>query len=70
VFTNQIILEEPVETWPLVDCMISFFSGRFPLDKAIQYTKLHPEVYLVNDLGLYFTHLREAETALQSDDRL
>lgn len=60
VFTNQVLLEvrtysshnfkEPIESWPQVNCLISFFSGRFPLDKAIAYTKLYPNTFVINDL--------------------
>ena len=49
-FGNNMILDEPVENWPVVDSLISFFSAGFPLEKALEYTKLHPQVRLVNDL--------------------
>jgi len=40
VFPEEVILNEPIEDWPKVECLISFASGGFPLDKAIAYCKL------------------------------
>lgn len=51
VFQESMILEEPVESWPLCDCMIAFFSTGFPLEKAEAYSDLH-KPYVVNDLHL------------------
>uniref|UniRef100_A0A673I7V5 Inositol hexakisphosphate and diphosphoinositol-pentakisphosphate kinase n=1 Tax=Sinocyclocheilus rhinocerous TaxID=307959 RepID=A0A673I7V5_9TELE len=39
-FEEEVILNEPVENWPLCDCLISFHSKGFPLDKAVAYKKL------------------------------
>jgi inositol hexakisphosphate/diphosphoinositol-pentakisphosphate kinase len=36
-FTQKVILEDPVDNWPEVDCLIAFFSTGFPLLKAIEY---------------------------------
>lgn len=47
----QVLLDEPPESWPVVDVLISFFSDGFPLDKAIAYVDLRRPV-LVNDLRL------------------
>ena len=49
VFPDDVIMSEPVENWPIVDCLISFFSRGFPLDKAIDYVKLRQPV-LLNDM--------------------
>ncbi|KAK0426672.1 hypothetical protein QR680_009837 [Steinernema hermaphroditum] len=49
VFPEEVILQEPVEKWPLCDCLISFHSSEFPLDKAIEYERLR-RPYVINDL--------------------
>uniref|UniRef100_A0A0R3RT95 Inositol hexakisphosphate and diphosphoinositol-pentakisphosphate kinase n=1 Tax=Elaeophora elaphi TaxID=1147741 RepID=A0A0R3RT95_9BILA len=49
VFPEEVILNEPVERWPLCDCLISFHATDFPLHKAIEYERLrHP--YVINDI--------------------
>lgn len=48
---GKVLLDEPPESWPVVDVLISFFSDGFPLDKAIAYADLRRPV-LVNDLRL------------------
>ncbi|PWN34277.1 putative VIP1-actin cytoskeleton organization and biogenesis-related protein [Meira miltonrushii] len=50
-FGDKVLLDEPPESWPVVDVLISFFSDGFPLDKAIAYADLRKPV-LVNDLRL------------------
>ncbi|RZF35061.1 hypothetical protein LSTR_LSTR009653 [Laodelphax striatellus] len=52
VFSEE-ILEYPVEDWPLCDCLISFHSAGFPLDKAIQYTELR-KPFTINNLQLQY----------------
>jgi hypothetical protein len=32
--------QEPVEKWPICDCLIAFHSRGFPLQKSIAYAKL------------------------------
>ncbi|SJX66628.1 probable VIP1-actin cytoskeleton organization and biogenesis-related protein [Sporisorium reilianum f. sp. reilianum] len=51
IFGEKVILDEPVQDWPIVDVLISFFSTGFPLEKAISYADLRKPV-LVNDLRL------------------
>eukprot|EP00111_Clytia_hemisphaerica_P022097 TCONS_00064931-protein len=53
IFTDELVLREPVENWPIVDCLISFYSKGFPLDKAIAYAKLR-EPLVINDLEIQY----------------
>ena len=43
------ILNEPPESWPVCDALLSFFSAGFPLEKAIAYAKLR-KPFVINDL--------------------
>uniref|UniRef100_A0A0P4W694 Inositol hexakisphosphate and diphosphoinositol-pentakisphosphate kinase n=1 Tax=Scylla olivacea TaxID=85551 RepID=A0A0P4W694_SCYOL len=49
IFPEEVILKEPVDKWPLCDCLISFHSKGFPLEKAQAYTDLR-KPYIINDL--------------------
>ncbi|XP_076875784.1 inositol hexakisphosphate and diphosphoinositol-pentakisphosphate kinase 2 isoform X12 [Brachyhypopomus gauderio] len=53
-FEEEVILNEPVENWPLCDCLISFHSKGFPLDKAVAYAELR-DPFVINDLGLQYS---------------
>ncbi|XP_060800495.1 inositol hexakisphosphate and diphosphoinositol-pentakisphosphate kinase 2 isoform X3 [Amyelois transitella] len=53
VFPEEVILKQPVEEWPICDCLISFHSKGFPLDKAIQYEKLR-KPYVINNLHMQY----------------
>ncbi|KAJ0180692.1 hypothetical protein K1T71_004096 [Dendrolimus kikuchii] len=53
VFPEEVILKKPVEEWPTCDCLISFHSKGFPLDKAIQYEKLR-KPYVINNLLMQY----------------
>lgn len=37
MFGEKLILNEPIEKWPQVDCLIGFHSKGFPLAKAVEY---------------------------------
>ncbi|XP_029566299.1 inositol hexakisphosphate and diphosphoinositol-pentakisphosphate kinase 2 isoform X11 [Salmo trutta] len=50
---EEVILNEPVDNWPLCDCLISFHSKGFPLDKAVAYEKLR-NPFVINDLDLQY----------------
>nr|XP_057930643.1 inositol hexakisphosphate and diphosphoinositol-pentakisphosphate kinase 2 isoform X5 [Doryrhamphus excisus] len=77
IFPEDVILEEPVDKWPLCDCLISFHSKEswknafrtgFPLDKAVEYAKLRNPL-LLNDLNMqYFIQdRREVYRILQEE---
>ncbi|XP_032684406.1 inositol hexakisphosphate and diphosphoinositol-pentakisphosphate kinase 2 isoform X20 [Odontomachus brunneus] len=53
VFPEDVILKEPVEDWPVVDCLISFHSKGFPLDKAINYANLR-NPFIINNLPMQY----------------
>lgn len=53
VFNERVIINEPVENWPLCDCLISFHSKGFPLDKAVQYTELRSP-FVINDIYMQY----------------
>jgi len=46
-------MQEPVENWPLCDCLISFHSKGFPLEKAVMYTELRRPL-VINDLYMQY----------------
>lgn len=48
-FDQDMILNDPIESWPKVECLIAFDSGGFPYQKAIQYVEKY-QPFLVNDL--------------------
>uniref|UniRef100_UPI003AAD914C inositol hexakisphosphate and diphosphoinositol-pentakisphosphate kinase 2 isoform X4 n=1 Tax=Centroberyx gerrardi TaxID=166262 RepID=UPI003AAD914C len=52
-FEEDVILNESVNNWPLCDCLISFHSKGFPLDKAVAYEKLR-NPFVINDLDLQY----------------
>ncbi|XP_023315780.1 inositol hexakisphosphate and diphosphoinositol-pentakisphosphate kinase isoform X12 [Trichogramma pretiosum] len=53
VFAEEVILKEPVDKWPVVDCLISFHSKGFPLDKAIKYAELR-NPFIINNLDMQY----------------
>lgn len=53
VFAEEVILKKPVEEWPMCDCLISFHSKGFPLDKAIQYAALR-NPFIINNLDMQY----------------
>ncbi|XP_005156514.1 inositol hexakisphosphate and diphosphoinositol-pentakisphosphate kinase 2 isoform X7 [Danio rerio] len=67
-FEEEVILNETVENWPLCDCLISFHSKGFPLDKAVAYEKLR-NPFVINDLDLqyYIQDRREVYRILKDE---
>ncbi|XP_055847093.1 inositol hexakisphosphate and diphosphoinositol-pentakisphosphate kinase isoform X17 [Episyrphus balteatus] len=53
VFEEDVILKEPVDQWQIVDCLISFHSKGFPLEKAIQYAQLR-RPFVINNLHMQY----------------
>ena len=51
IFPDNTILEEPIESWPIVDALVSFYSSGFPLEKAVAYAKLR-NPFVLNDLEI------------------
>ncbi|XP_065559018.1 inositol hexakisphosphate and diphosphoinositol-pentakisphosphate kinase-like [Artemia franciscana] len=53
IFPEKDILKKPIEEWPVCNCLISFYSNGFPLEKAVEYVKLR-KPYVINDLEMQF----------------
>lgn len=61
VFPQEMILDEPIESWPIVDVLMGWYSDGwyidfqlivgYPLDKAIEYCDLR-KPYSLNDLRM------------------
>ena len=48
-YGDSVILEQPIEEWPVVDALIAFFSKGYPLEKAKAYVRLR-KPFVLNDL--------------------
>ena len=48
-FGDNVIVNEPIENWPIVHVVIAFFSKGYPLTKAKEYVALR-KPYCMNDL--------------------
>ncbi|KAF5725328.1 inositol hexakisphosphate [Tripterygium wilfordii] len=48
-FGDKVIIEDPIESWPICDCLIAFHSSGYPLEKAEAYAALR-KPFLVNEL--------------------
>lgn len=53
IFPEDTILNKPITEWPECDCLISFSSTGFPLQKAVEYAELYRPI-LINDLQIQF----------------
>jgi len=50
-FSEDLIFDEEIEKWPIVESMIVFFSTGFPFSKVLEYIKLR-KPFLVNDFEM------------------
>lgn len=50
-FGDELILNAPIQDWPRVDCLMSWYSDGFPLAKAQAYADA-TRPFLVNDLHM------------------
>ncbi|XP_006354094.1 inositol hexakisphosphate and diphosphoinositol-pentakisphosphate kinase 2-like isoform X2 [Solanum tuberosum] len=48
-FGDKAIIEDPIECWPLCDCLIAFYSSGYLLKKEEAYDSLR-KPFLVNEL--------------------
>ena len=51
VFSEEIIFNEDIQDWPIVDAMIIFFSDGFPYNKGLKYVNLR-KPFLINDFEM------------------
>ncbi|KAI6647990.1 Inositol hexakisphosphate and diphosphoinositol-pentakisphosphate kinase 1 isoform X12 [Oopsacas minuta] len=56
IFSEDTILNKPIEDWPSCDAFMSFYSTGFPLSKAIEYADKY-QPFLINDLRMQYTLL-------------
>ena len=48
-FSEDTILNTPIEGWPRVDVFICFYSSGFPMDKGLKYVNTYKPIQ-INDL--------------------
>lgn len=51
IFGDDLLNTAPIDAWPVVDCLMSWYSTGFPLEKARDYVKLRAP-FCVNDLSM------------------
>lgn len=51
IFGDDCLNNQSIETWPIVEVLISFYSSKFPLEKAKEYVKLR-QPFMINDLEM------------------
>ena len=51
IFTEEIIFKTEIDSWPLVDALIIFYSDGFPYNKALKYINLR-KPFLINDFEM------------------
>eukprot|EP01041_Mallomonas_annulata_P000219 gene219-400_t len=58
IFGDEVILNEPIEKWPVVEGLIAFYSTNYPTEKALDYIELR-KPFLINDLRTDHTVLKD-----------
>ena len=43
-FTEDMVINSPIESWPKVDVLISFYSSGFPMEKALNYVNTYKPI--------------------------
>ena len=56
IFSEETILNKPIEEWPSCDAFLSFYSTGFPLAKAIEYADKY-QPFIINDLKMQYALL-------------
>ena len=56
IFSEDTILNKPIEEWPYCDAFMGFYSTGFPLSKAIEYAEKY-QPFVINDLRMQYTLL-------------
>ena len=49
IWNEKEIFEDRIEDWPRVECLITFYSKNFPLQKVIDYVDLVKPPLVIND---------------------
>ncbi|KAM7268712.1 hypothetical protein ACFE04_010878 [Oxalis oulophora] len=49
VFGDKVIVEDPIDSWPICDCLIAFYSTGYPIKKVEAYAALR-KPYPINEL--------------------
>ena len=70
-FTEEIIFNEEIENWPIVDALIIFYSDGFPYKKGQKYVHLR-KPFLINDFDMQkvFWDRREVLQILKEENIL
>uniref|UniRef100_A0A803LSV1 Inositol hexakisphosphate and diphosphoinositol-pentakisphosphate kinase n=1 Tax=Chenopodium quinoa TaxID=63459 RepID=A0A803LSV1_CHEQI len=63
LFGDKVILEDPIESWPLCDCLIAFYSTGYPLEKVEAYAALRKYALVNRDFPF-----QEVDYFFEEDD--
>jgi hypothetical protein len=48
-FNEDLILNAPIDQWPRVDVLVSFYSSGFPMEKGLKFVNTYKPIQ-INDL--------------------